>query len=348
METIYESLRKKGISRREFLKLSAVITASLGLSPEMFSDVVYALETKPKPVVIWLEFQDCAGCSESFIRSTSIFPSEVLLDLISLEYHETLMAPAGEYAEQSKLEAINKYKGKYILVVEGAITPTDGGIYCTVAGKSNYELLKEAAEYAAAIIAVGSCACWSGIPGAQPNPTGAIPVYKALKGKTVINVPGCPPIGDVIVGVIANYLILGKIPELDELGRPKVFYGQTIHDRCYRRPFYNSGKFAKSFDDETAKEGMCLYKLGCKGPVTRNACSTIRWNGGISFPIQSGHPCFGCAEPDFWDRGNIYTPLSVVSTGISSKEIITAAAIGAAAGVAVKWLGKIGKGEKND
>ncbi len=345
METVYQSLRKKGISRREFLKLSAVLTASLGLSPEMFPEVVHALETKPKPVVIWLEFQDCAGCTESFIRSTSIFPTEVLLDLISLEYHETVMAPAGEYAEESKREAIQKYKGKYILVVEGSVTPTDGGIYCTVGGRSNYDLLLEAAENAAAVMAVGSCACWSGIPGAEPNPTGAIPVYKALKGKTVINVPGCPPIADVMVGVIANYLILGKIPELDELGRPKVFYGQTIHDRCYRRPFYNAGKFAKSFGDETAREGRCLFRLGCKGPVTRNACSTIRWNGGLSFPIQSGHPCFGCAEPNFWDRGHIYQPLSVVSGGIGAKELGIAVAAGAAAGAAVKWLGKIGKGE---
>ncbi|NPA51991.1 MAG: hydrogenase small subunit [Aquificae bacterium] len=347
METVYESLRKKGVSRRDFLKLCTVLTASLGMSPEKILDVAYALETKPKPVVIWLEFQDCAGCSESFIRSTSIFPSEILLDLISLEYHETLMAPSGEYAELSKEEAIEKYKGKYILVVEGSVSPQDDGVYCTVGGKSNYHLLLEAAEHASAIIAVGSCACWSGIPGADPNPTGAIPVHRALKGKTVINVPGCPPIADVMVGVIANYLILGKIPELDELGRPKVFYGQTIHDRCYRRPFYNAGKFAKSFDDETAKEGMCLFKLGCKGPVTRNACSTVRWNGGISFPIQSGHPCFGCSEPDFWDRGHIYTPLSVVSTGISGKEIAIATATGVAVGVAVKWLGNLKKGEKN-
>ena len=342
MESIYDLLKKRGYSRRDFLKLAAGLTAALSLSPEMIPKVAHALETKPKPVVIWLEFQDCAGCSESFIRSTNILPTEVLLDIIDLEYHETLMAPAGEFAEASKEEAMQKYKGQYILVVEGSI-PTGNAGYCTIAGKTALDQLKEAAEGAAAIMAVGSCASWNGIPGADPNPTGAISVQQALPNKTVINVPGCPPIGDVIVAVIAQYLVLGKIPKLDEMGRPVAYYGQTIHDRCYRRPFYNSGQFAKSFDDEGAKNGYCLYKMGCKGPVTRNACSTIRWNGGLSFPIQSGHPCFGCAEPDFWDRGHIYTPLSVVSTGIGAKEIGTAVAVGAAAGAAVKWMTNIGK-----
>ncbi len=151
----------------------------LGLPPSMLPEVVHALETKPKPVVIWLEFQDCAGCSESFIRSTTVMPTEVLLDFISLEYHETLMAPAGEYAEESKREAMERYKGRYILVVEGSVTPN--GVYCAVGGRSNAE--------GAGVIAVGSCASWGGIPKADPNPTGAKPVYEVLKGKKFVNIP---------------------------------------------------------------------------------------------------------------------------------------------------------------
>lgn len=196
------------------------------------------------------------------------------------------------------------------------------------------------------IVAVGSCASWGGIPHAYPNPTGALSVSEVLKGKQVVNIPGCPPIGDVMVSVIANYVITGKAPELDSMGRPKTFYGQTIHDRCYRRPFYNAGRFANSFDDEGAKKGYCLYKLGCKGPITRNACATIRWNGGLSFPIQSGHPCFGCSEPDFWDRGMIYTPLSVVSVEFGIKEALVGAAVGTAVGVGVAYMNKKLRGGK--
>ncbi|EDP75026.1 hydrogenase small subunit [Hydrogenivirga sp. 128-5-R1-1] len=344
MQTLPEVFKAKGYSRRDFLKFATLTTAILGLPPSMLPKVVHALETKPKPVVIWLEFQDCAGCSESFIRSTTIMPTEVLLDFISLEYHETLMAPAGEYAEESKREAMERYKGKYILVVEGSVTPN--GVYCTVGGRSSYELLKESAENAAAVMAVGSCACWGGVPKAEPNPTGAVPLYEALRGKTVVNIPGCPPIGDVMVATLVHFLALGKLPPLDSLGRPKTFYGQTIHDRCYRRAFYNAGKFAGSFDDDKARNGYCLYKLGCKGPITRNACATIRWNGGLSFPIQSGHPCFGCAEPDFWDRGFIYQPLSVVEMGFGLKKIATGVAIGAAAGAGIAWMNRKLRGGK--
>ena len=344
MITLSQIFKEKGYSRRDFLKFATLTTAMLGLPPAMLPKVVHALETKPKPVVIWLEFQDCAGCSESFIRSTTVMPTEVLLDFISLEYHETLMAPAGYYAEESKREAIEKYRGKYILVVEGSATPE--GVYCTVGGHSNYELLKEASEHAGAIVAVGSCACWGGIPKAEPSPTGAKPVYEVLRGKKVVNIPGCPPIGDVMVATIVHFLALGKLPPLDSLGRPRTFYGQTIHDRCYRRAFYNAGRFAESFDDEKARNGYCLYKLGCKGPITRNACPTIRWNGGLSFPIQSGHPCFGCSEPDFWDRGFIYRPLSVVEGGFSSKEIATGIAVGALAGAGIAWINRKLRGGK--
>ncbi|MCS7171757.1 MAG: hydrogenase small subunit, partial [Aquificaceae bacterium] len=299
----------------------------------------------PKPVVIWLEFQDCAGCTESFIRSTSVLPSEVLLDYISLEYHETLMSSSGFDAEEAKREAMEKYKGKYILVVEGSISPEGKGVYCTISGKSNLDLLKEAANGAGLVVAVGSCASWGGIPHAYPNPTGAVSVSEVLKGKRVVNIPGCPPIGDVMVSVIVGFVITGKPPELDRLGRPKTFYGQTIHDRCYRRPFYNAGRFADSFDDDKAKKGYCLYKLGCKGPITRNACATIRWNGGLSFPIQSGHPCFGCSEPDFWDRGMLYRPLSVVEGGFGIKEALAGVAVGAAVGAGMAYLNSKLKGK---
>ncbi len=346
MESLYHIYKRRGYTRRDFLTSAIAISTALGLSSSLLPKVVKALEVKPKPVVIWLEFQDCAGCTESFIRSTSILPTDVLLDYLSLEYHETLMSPSGFYAEESKREAMEKYRGKYVLVVEGSVSPKDKGVYCTVAGKSNVDLLKEAAEGAGLIVAVGSCASWGGIPHAYPNPTGALSVSEVLKGKQVVNIPGCPPIGDVMVSVIANYVITGKAPELDSMGRPKTFYGQTIHDRCYRRPFYNAGRFANSFDDEVAKKGYCLYKLGCKGPITRNACATIRWNGGLSFPIQSGHPCFGCSEPDFWDRGMIYTPLSVVSGEFGIKEALVGVAVGTAVGVGVAYMNKKLRGGK--
>jgi hydrogenase small subunit len=161
-----------------------------------------------------------------------------------------------------------------------------------------------------------------------------VAVDKVLTGRPIVNVPGCPPIPVVITGVLAHFLTFGRLPELDSLGRPRAFYGETIHDRCYRRPFYDRGLFAETFDDEGARKGWCLFKLGCKGPVTRNACATVKWNQGVSFPIQSGHGCIGCSEPQFWDLGGVYRPLPAPTQDWVRVAGIAAVA-GAAAGAAV-------------
>jgi hydrogenase small subunit len=194
-------------------------------------------------------------------------------------------------------------------------------------------MLEETVKDAFAVIAIGSCAAFGGIPGANPNPTGAVPVSEIIKDKPLINISGCPPIPEAMTGTLAYLLSFGSIPELDHLGRPKAFFGETIHDRCYRRPFYDRGMFAKSFDDEGARQGWCLYEVGCKGPVTYNACATLKWNGGVSFPVQSGHGCLGCSEPGFWDMGGFYKPLST-ATGDSTRWVAGAAAAGAAIGAA--------------
>ncbi len=183
------------------------------------------------------------------------------------------------------------------------------------------------------MISVGTCAAFGGIPHAHPNPTGAVPVSEIVTDKPVINISGCPPIPEAMAGTIAYLVTFGKLPDLDALNRPKAFFGDTIHDRCYRRPFYDKGLFAKSFDDEGARKGWCLYEVGCKGPVTYNACATLKWNGGVSFPIQSGHGCLGCSEPNFWDKGGFYRPLSA-STGGGAAVIGGAAVAGIGIGVA--------------
>jgi hydrogenase small subunit len=164
-------------------------------------------------------------------------------------------------------------------------------------------------------------------------------VADIIKDKPIDNVPGCPPIPVVISGVLAHFLVFGSLPELDHLGRPKAFYGQNIHDRCYRRPFYERGEFANSFDDEGARKGWCLYKLGCKGPITYNACATLKWNQGTSWPVESGHGCIGCSEPGFWDFGGLYRSVSVpyISMGTT---LAGAAATAAVAGAAVSLLNR--------
>lgn len=339
--TLGETLRSRGVSRRSFLKFCAATASMMALPPAMIPAVARALEQAKKPSVIWMSFQECTGCTESLTRAHSPTIENLIFDAISLDYHHTLQAASGHAAEAAREAAMEANHGKYLLVVDGSI-PLDNPGYSTIAGISNYDMLIETAKGAAAIIAVGTCATYGGLPHAKPNPTGAVSVGEIIKDKPIINVPGCPPIPVVITGVVAHYLTFGSIPELDELGRPKAFYGQSIHDRCYRRPFYDKGLFANTFDDEGAKKGWCLYKLGCKGPTTYNACATTKWNNGTSFPIEAGHPCIGCSEPDFWDGGGFYRALSM-PTVEAGKAAVYAAVGAVAVGTAVGMLNRSSK-----
>ncbi len=348
-ETIYGHMQDQGVSRRDFLKMCGLVVGAMGMTKmppldasglpaslnkvdkSTLNRVAEAMESKPRIPVIWLEFQDCTGCSEALTRANAPTLSNLVLNTLTIEHHEALSAAAGFQVEEAKQQAMEKYAGQYVLVVEGSIPTGEFASYCAIGGRTAEEILKEAAAGAAAVIAVGSCASFGGIPAANPNPTQAVGVMDIIKDKPVINIPGCPAIPEATVGVITHFAIFGTLPELDELHRPKTFYGHTVHDRCLRRPFYEAGKFALSFDDEGAKQGWCLYKLGCKGPTTHNSCATIRWDSGLSFPIQSNHPCLGCSEPNFWDGGGFYQGQS----SPLEKPDLTTAGLAAAAGLAV-------------
>jgi hydrogenase small subunit len=232
--------------------------------------------------------------------------------MISLDYDDTLQAAAGFQVEEIRRKTMREHRGEYLLAVEGNAPTADGGVYCTVGGETFLNILKETAEHAKVIVAWGACASNGCVQAARPNPTGAKPVHEILPGRTVINVPGCPPIAEVMTGVLTYILTFGALPELDSLGRPKMFYGQRIHDKCYRRASFDAGRFVEAWDDEGARSGWCLYKMGCRGPVTYNSCSTMKWNGGVSFPIGSGHGCLGCSEANYWDDGPLYKRLPLL------------------------------------
>jgi hydrogenase small subunit len=304
--TYYEELQRKGYNRRDFMKFCTMISAYMGLSQTGVAQVVDALSKKPRIPVIWLHFQECTCCSESFIRSSHPIVADILLDQISLDYTETLMAPSGFAAEAVKAETMKKYKGEYILCVEGTVPTGAGGVYCTIGGKTSQQILEEAAEGAKAIIAWGSCASNGCVQAAKPNPTTATPIHKLIKNKPIIRVPGCPPIGEVMAGVLVHVVTFGTLPELDASMRPKAFYSKRVHDSCQRRAYYDAGLYVESFDDENAKKGYCLYKVGCKGPSTYSGCGIMKWNNGVSNPVQSGHGCFGCSEDNYWDNGPLY------------------------------------------
>jgi hydrogenase small subunit len=289
--------RRFGMKRRSFIQLCAGLAATLGFANNAVGAIYNALVGAKRPSVIWLHFQECTGCTESLLRAEHPTLEKLILDIISLDYHETLMAAAGHQAEAARLSAMAANKGKYILVVEGAIPTGANGNYCKIGGKTAIELVKECAADAATVIAIGSCASWGGMPSTSPNPTGASSVAEIL-GKPVLTIPGCPPNPYNFLTTVVHYLVLGKLPDLDAKGRPKFAYGRLIHENCERRAHFDAGRFANEFGDEGHRQGWCLYKLGCKGPETYANCPSILFGdvGTGSWPVGCGHPCIGCTE----------------------------------------------------
>lgn len=308
-----------------------------------------AAELTDRLPVVWLHMAECTGCSESLLRTDAPTLDSLIFDHISLEYHETVMAAAGWQAEHNLEHAIEKYNGKFILMVEGGIPAGESEFYLTIGphGMKGAESARKAASAAAAIFAIGSCSSFGGVQAAYPNPTNAQPLSK-ITNKPVINVPGCPPSEKNIVGNVLHYILFGTLPALDGFNRPKWAYGLRIHDLCERRGHFDAGEFVQQFGDEGAKKGYCLYKVGCKGPYTFNNCSRERFNQHTSWPIQAGHGCIGCSEPDFWDAmGPFEEPLgdrlyqTVYGEGADKTAdkvgvaLLTATAVGIAAHAAI-------------
>ncbi|MDR3359327.1 MAG: hydrogenase small subunit [Bifidobacteriaceae bacterium] len=304
--TLGENLARAGISRRDFLTycgvLAGIFAVGAGAKPASAEQVAEKLAAVTKPNVVWLQLQECTGCMESALRSGGTTVEEVVLNLLSVNYNELVMAAAGDAANQA-LAATNAED--HILVVNGSIPTKDGGIYCTIGGESAEEVLRQSAEKATAILAVGACAVWGSVQASNPNPTGAVGVDQIIRDKPVINVSGCPPIGEVITATVSYLLTHDTLPKTDAEGRPLFAYEQRIHDSCPRRAHFDAGQYVRSFDDDGARAGWCLYEVGCKGPSTFSPCPIFQWNLHTSWPIGAGHPCIGCTEKDFFDR---FTP----------------------------------------
>lgn len=313
----YDGLKARGISRREFIKYCSATAAVLGLSKlEFATGVAHALEAAAKKTpVIWLEGQDCAGCTISFAGAINPPTASLVLDKLSVRYHETIMAASGHLAESVYHDTVKQ--GGYVLIVEGSI-PAKDDRFCMVGGRPFKKIVEEAAEKAGAIIAVGACATYGGIPAA--GPTNAMGLNKALPKKTVINLSTCPVHVDHLVGTILSFLTTGKVPPLDKIGRPKVYFGQNIHENCKRQEYFDDEKFLKDWNDPKQKD-WCLYEKGCKGPDTSSDCPIRKWNDGINSCIDCGAGCQGCAEPEFYaGMTPLYTAASERSLKIMDRK----------------------------
>ena len=308
-------LAERGVSRRDFLKFCGSVAAMLGLSELMVPQIAAAVEaaaaSKLTPA-IWLDGGLCTGCTESTAQSTDPDVATIVLDILSLNYMETLAYATGSSAEEALKQTVEQNKGKFIMVYEGSVMTGFDGNALRIAGKTGLDQIKEVAPFAAAIIAVGSCAVDGGWVKSYPNPAGATGIGMYLKSQgiatPVINLPTCPVNPRWLVAMVIDVILLGELAsgailgKLDEFGRPKLIYGQTIHDNCPRRGHFENGEFVYQFGSAEEAKGYCLYAMGCKGPQTYTNCPIVRWNDKVSWCVEAGSPCIGCGDFNWVDE----------------------------------------------
>ena len=285
--------------RREFIKLGSLLAASAAL-PGGFARIFAAgLEklTSNTPV-LWIQGQSCSGDSVSLLNTQDPEPADLLTRYISLVFHQNIGAAQG----QTFMDALDQAAQlpDYLLVVEGSI-PLAMPEACVIGGRPVEQILVQLIPSAKAVLAVGTCSAFGGIPAAEGNETGAGSVQDLMKkyrlpwqGK-LINCPSCPTHPKSIVGTLA-YIAAKGYPQVDpDLLIPKMFYGISTHDQCPRYHYYERKIFAKHFGDA---EG-CLFKLGCLGPLTHTECPHRQWNNGVNWCIRASAPCIGCSSPYF-------------------------------------------------
>jgi len=363
------------VSRRQFLKHAGATAALLGLSEAMIPQLAKALSalSAGKPPIIWIQGQNCTGCSVSFLNSNYPGVAEVVLDKLSVRYQPNVMAGTG----QSAIAAINDTvaaakagKGIYVLVVEGPIPTQQNGEYCTfgltttpktlpngqkVPGdKTVHDWMKELVPGAAAVIANGNCASFGGIPAANAAVTGSTPVSQIVAQidpkKPMVNVGGCPSHPDWFLGTALQALIaLGVLPggtplNLNENKMSKTFFGKMIHENCERRGSFDAGLFLEDWNNQSPDFQLCMFKQGCKGPVTYADCPTRRWNSAVNWCVGANAPCHGCASPSFYkELSPLYQPLPNVNfAGITpATDVLGWVAAGATAvGIGAHYLYK--------
>ncbi|MGE5379960.1 MAG: hydrogenase small subunit [Methylocystaceae bacterium] len=288
------------LTRRDFVKLTAGSAAAISLSSLLAPYMKEAVAAGTAPPVIWIQGASCTGCSVSLLNSVHPSIQEILLQIISLHYHPNVMAAAGDLAiKDAMYKVAAENKGNFFLVVEGSVPTAAEGLYCTVGEENGVpitfeKLVKDIGSQAKAILNFGTCSAYGGVPATPPNPTGCKPVSDIVKGVPHVNVPGCPPHPDWMVGTIGHIVLYNDYPEVDRFGRPKMFFSGIVHDNCPRRQYFDNAIFAKNFS-----EPGCLLEVGCKGPLAHCDATTREFNGGVNWCIKAGAPCIGCTEPQF-------------------------------------------------
>jgi hydrogenase small subunit len=299
---------KRKLSRREFLEFLGITAGGIAFTQVYNPAVAKAIEgvVKEAPPVLWTTGGTCGGCSISALNSMNPGIGKILLELVSVKYQPNISAASGELAVGALLDSIEKYQGQYVYVQEGSVATAYDGRFSIIGhykGK-DYTMLEVSqlmSENAAACVAIGTCASFGGIPSCPPNPTGAKGL-RDVTDKPVVNIPGCPVHPDDLFGTLIYFLKSG-LPELDRHGRPLLFFGENVHEKCHLKEQFDNEIFASNFGEKD----KCYASLGCLGPKTYCRSATRGWNNNVNWCVKSGSHCIRCTEPDFGKKpGGLY------------------------------------------
>ena len=246
--------------------------------------------------MVWLELNGCSGNIISLLNGADPGYDYMISEMVDLIYDHSLISSQGEEALDHLFGVIGQ---EFILAVEGAVPLKNEGRYQIIGNWKGKEItaldiIRTLGESATYVIAVGACASHGGVSGGRPNPSGSVGIQDVLN-KRAIQLPGCPCHPEWFLGTLAHLLYFG-VPELDEEGRPLFLYGASIHRHCERRSYFDEGVFAKELGEQT-----CMFRLGCRGPITQIDCPSRKWNERVNWPVQANTPCIGCAQIGFPD-----------------------------------------------
>jgi hydrogenase small subunit len=294
------------LNRRDFLRLTggaaALAACPSAILRRLSGPLQEAVRSRP---VYWLQGQSCSGCSVSLLNASSPDFATLVTRSLQVDFHQTVCGGTGA-ALMGVLERAEADQRKdFLLVLEGSI-PVASPLFCTLGERQGVprdfaDWIRALGANAAALVAVGTCAAFGGIPASGPrpagvSPTGAVPFSKLFPERTILRIPGCPPHPDWIAGTLVHWLLQG-LPALDNLGRPKMFFEASVHEKCARLPDFEADRYARTWGNPG-----CLYELGCLGPDTVCDIPTRRWLG-VQSCTDGGAGCIGCTEPGFPDAG---------------------------------------------
>ena len=265
--------------------------------------------------LLWLQGGACSGNTMSFLNAEEPTAVDLVTDFgIDVLWHPTLGVELGDEAKKIFNDCVSGATPLDIFVFEGTVIlgPNGTGEFNMFADRPMKDWVRELADAAQIVVAIGDCACWGGIPAASPNPTDSVGLqylkrehggflgkdFKSKMGLPVLNIPGCPSHPDWVTQILVA-VASGRAGDiaLDDLQRPQTFFKTFTQTGCTRVQMFEYKQATTNFGEGT-RQGCLFFEFGCRGPMTHSPCNRILWNRQSS-KTRAGMPCIGCTEPEF-------------------------------------------------